>query len=663
MKRGIKTLALSMSLLVVASTLTSCNDDYTYPDNDWKDGIVVNVGGKNYTYKQIYNLMEEKKDSAVAYYKTAKNILAQLVTPVTDSIKADVDNKMTTYESGWTSSAKSNGTSYKEEKEKTLSSEGCIDEDALRDKVTAEAQVSANEKTFYAEYDGSDTAKGDRYYLSEDYTKAYVEKAAPYHVSHILIKVDAASGGAGTYSGQISSDDASQIGNLAKMLSSTSTFGSTAQALSDDTSSASQNGELATYGSDSTSKTAAMTTSTSYINEFKLGLYCYDSYLNKDTSTNSTLKSTVRLPSTNTEKPDVADTMAETEVAKKNAFGIPLSVALTIGYLSDTEKSDAGKTVAYTDANQYPRNVLFNNYFNQHSVSFVYNDADDYDATFLAEINSTSTTQYHTISDVRFRSFGKYDVRMKQYDYVKSQLSLIDSDKFTTASNLLADDVNLVTYSNNDKDSGYKTTVKTISSKNILTDEKGNPIIVVRGGTSDYQGIHFIVVNKDPFVGTDAYRYWRTNIPSTTNTKSAYTTDYNTDPSFINFVSDDPNKTSVYSNRSDAVKADIKAYDSNIDFKIFEKNLATYKSDTGKDFLSLLPEDVQTLINEYLDYTRSSSKTTANDTLDSSWKSYAEMLNVYEDIQTRGMIPTIAVSWFEDGAIPDEWEDVCHVSK
>ena len=80
MKRGIKTLALSMSLLVVASTLTSCNDDYTYPDNDWKDGIVVNVGGKNYTYKQIYNLMEEKKDSAVAYYKTAKNILAQLVT-------------------------------------------------------------------------------------------------------------------------------------------------------------------------------------------------------------------------------------------------------------------------------------------------------------------------------------------------------------------------------------------------------------------------------------------------------------------------------------------------------------------------------------------------------------------------------------------------------
>ena len=669
MKKGIKTLALTMSLIVIAGALTSCNDDYTYPDNSWTEGKIVNVGGKDYNYKQIYDLMSEKKDSATAYYSTAKNILAQLVTPRTDAIIQKADSQMTTLEETWSSNAKTNGTSYKEEKEKTLSSENCIDEDALRNKKIAALQTEENSNAFYAETDGT-TNTSDRFEISEAETKNFVEDERPYHVSHILVKVDAASGGTGSWAGQISSDDASQIGNVSKMLTSTSSFGSTAIALSDDS------GSAASYGECTDSSSIPMQKSTSYISEFKMGLYAYDKYLNKKTSSTETqksLSSSLRVPGTDgIEDETVAESIGDTEIAQKKAYGIPLSVCYTMGYLSDKEKGDTGTAVPYASTDQYPRNVLFNNYFNQHSVSFIYDDSSDYDANFLADVNKVQTangkTVFGSIADVR--SSGDYTVRMEQYDYVKGLLNSIDGDKFTAASDVLTDGYDLVSFKstsdNNSSKTTYTTTVASVGTdKKILTDEKGDPIIVVRGGSSSYQGIHFIIVNHDPFYDeTNDYRYWRVNLPSATKTDTSYTTDYNTDPSFVNFVKDDPSKGTLYGDRIKWVKATVKGYDTNTDFKLWESNLAAFKkANNNTDFLSLLPTSAATLITEYIDYTRAATNTTSNDSLDTSWEGYVNMLNLNQETQTRGIIPMDCVTYFESGSIPTNLEGAFHVTK
>ena len=45
MMKGKRSLSLVMSILAITS-LTACDDEYKYPDNKWKDGLIVTVAGK-----------------------------------------------------------------------------------------------------------------------------------------------------------------------------------------------------------------------------------------------------------------------------------------------------------------------------------------------------------------------------------------------------------------------------------------------------------------------------------------------------------------------------------------------------------------------------------------------------------------------------------------
>jgi hypothetical protein len=646
MKKGMKTFTRAMTLFAICTLLSACNSqDYTYPDASWKDGIIVNVGGKDYTYKQIYTLMDGKKDAAKADYSTAKNILAQLVTPRTDAILLTVDGAMKQQEETWKSAAKTNNTSYKEEMEKTLKSEGCDDEEALRNKKIAAEQNTQNSNAFYAEQDGT-TDKDSKFYISEEETKTFVTNTAPYHVSHILVKVDAAATGEGTWKGEISSDDAKQLGNVIGALSSTNTFGTVAKTQSDDT------GSAALYGELSGSAQIGMLKSTSYIQEFKYGVYAYDAYLNPNTKANADLKTSLRVPGYSDDKA-VAAEIGDTEFGKGKSYGIPLSVAFTIKYEAEQQKSDSGITVKDATADQYPRNILFNNYFNNHAVSFIYDDSADYDATFLAnaKLFDSSIT---SLADVQ----TKLPERYKEYESVKTSLSGINADRFATVTGVSD---NLLTLTSDPT----LTTINPISgTKKILTDENGNPVITVRGGTSGdsgYQGIHFIVVNKDPFVDAEnVYNYYRVNVPDSTQTATAYTTDYKTNPSFVNFVKGDANSTTTYKSRVQEVKDVIKASDSNMDFKLWEANLAKFKTKYGEDFETLLGTDVADAINNYISYTRESTDTTANDSLDTAWEGYVRTISLQETNINR-VIPTVCVSYFQTGSYTDEQEVLCHV--
>lgn len=670
MKKGKRSLTLALSLLSIAS-LTACDDDYKYPDNKWEEGKIVNVGGKNYTFEQIYKLLDNTKGSAQAYYNVAKNVLAQLVTKRTDAMLATVDSKMNELKNTWKTNARTNRTSYKEEMEKTLDSENVDDIDELRNKYIAQAQNDENSTAYYNINADGTTDKSYKYYISEEMTKEYVKEQAPYHVSHILIKVDASSDGEGLWNGKISSDDAKQIGNVARMLASNDSFGSIALIASDDEGSAKQYGEL--FTSTDGSEQVTMEKSTSYINEFKLGLYAYDTFLNPNTKTNTEVRKSLRVPGENVSTSAVKDTINEVLIGSdestgktSKAFGIPLSAALTMGYVADTEKNMVDNTkVDYAQETQYPRNVLFNNYFNYHGVNFMYDDSDEYDAKFLkeakevAEVAGIDSSSWTQPSDVASALPNKY----AEYQYVRGQLDKIEPSKFQIVPGVSE---NLVEYTYDETANRSQYTAIAGSKKILMekTDGTGSPVIIVRGGSSSYQGIHFIVVNNDPFENADTkYQYYRTNIPSASESDKtkADSDSYEDNASFINFVTTDVNSNTTYNTRRDALYKSIKKANSNIEFNLYENNKAAFKSAYNVDFDTLLG-DYSKLVNRYIDTTRTSSEISANDSLDESWETYIRQLSIQEDVSPRGIVPQVCISAFEGGSF-DGKENLCHVEK
>ena len=667
MKTGKRSLSLAMSILAIAS-LTACDDDYTYPDAKWKEGIIVNVDGKDYKYDEIYQLFDNSKGSAQAYFNVAKNILAQLVTPKTDTMLSNVDTKINDLKNTWKTNARTNNTSYKEEQEKTFDSENVEDLDELREKYISQQQVEKNSQDFYEINANGVTDPSYTYYISEQMTKDYVTNQAPYHVSHVLVKVDASSDGEGYWNGKITADNAKKIGNAVRMLASSDSFGSVAQLVSEDEGSAKMYGELVTTTEGSQS--VAMEKTTSYINEFKLGLYAYEAYLNPKTKAaevNTAVRASLRVPgqaaasSSFDYENDTAVSELITDgtlVGKNGAFGIPLSKAITLGYIADVEKNIVdGSKVDYASETQYPRNILFNNYFNYHGVNFLYDDSDTYEAEFLKdaiEVGAHSGETILTLNDVKDKLPSKY----AEYEYVKGQLSKIDAGKFKTVEGISD---NLYNY---DFDAFTKKSVltKIPTSKKILVekDTDTNPVVIVRGGSSGYQGIHFIVVNNDPFVNSqNTYQYYRTNIPdASADPTSAKSADYSTNPSLINYVKADINSNTTYNARRDAVVAAVKASDSNIDFRLYEENIKKFGADKFNELLG----DYAGIINKYIEITKESSELGKNSSLDESWETYIQTLALQEEITPRGLVPEVCVSAFEGGNY-GTLEGICHVEK
>lgn len=689
MIKGKRGLALAMSILAIS--LTACSDDYTYPTYTWTDGHIVTIGGKLYTYDDIYKYFENTKSSAQAYFTVAKSVLAQSVTKVSDGIKSTIDTKIENLHDTWKTNARTNGTSYKEEKEKTFDSEGVEDEDELIAKYTAQEQVDENSESFKTVKTNDD---GYQYYLSENLTKDYVEENAPYHVSHILIKVDASSEGEGYYNGQISADDAKQIDTVVRMLSSGRTFGDTALIASDDSSNT-QYGEL--YTKDSM---VAMQKDTSYVNEFKLGVYAYDTFLNSKTNNNSTsgenratkeIAASLRVPGTDENKGYVTDSEVAYDIDdtlygsneshggdSAGAFGIPLSACFEMNQLADMESNPStGESITTENkksitARQYPRNILFNNYFNYRGVSFIYDDSDEYDAKFLKEFNDLMTFKGESqVADIAaFKTFceshkTQYGYKLDEYNYVKEQLGKVNSERFATSSFDLYGYASTATATS----AIQTTTLSKIGQKKILTDEKGNEIIIARAGTSGdsgYQGIHFIIVNNDPFTSDKngnydkKYQYYRMNVPSSTSTNVAYSNSYAEHPSFINYVNADTNSNTTYNERRDTLQDAISNALDSEDITLWRYNLEKFKEEYGYDFTTLLG-DKKTIIDQYITLTEEDSEDSANDTLDSSWETYIEELNLQEYYAVNRMVPTIGIAAFESGNLTAAMEEVCYV--
>lgn len=645
--------ALGIAVLALSSILASCNEDHVYPKSKWKNGVIVDVGGKVYQYDEIYALMDGKKESSQAYYTTAKNILAQLVTPITEPMRSTVSAEMDQLHATWKSNARSSGTSYKEEKEKTLKTEKVETEDELIAKKLAAQQNTQNSKNFFAEADGTTDSK-QKYYISEQATKDFVAKQAPYHVSHILAKVDATDGDKGLWRGEISSDNAKKIGDIVRMLATGSKFSDTALVLSDDEGSQKLSGELA--DTESGKEQIAMLKSTSYVDEFKLGLYAYDAYINPNLNVaeKNAAKASLRLPSEITSSA-VHKEINETEIGQGHAYGIPLSIAYTMQFYRDQTKALDGSDIKDIKAASYARNILFNNYFNNHAVSFIYKQCvEEYTAQFKADlvqyniarfgVTPEGLAKYVTFEALPLSTDAGFVKKMEEYNEVKGLLEQTDASRFSQ----LADS------EGNNAVSLIDSLGTDIGKKEILKDERGNAIIVTRASAS-YQGIHFIVVNNDPFQNAEnKYTYYRVNMPEEG-------TDYSTDPTFVNFVTADKGTTATYTNRINAIEKVIFNSDAHSEYALWEHNVALFnerhKSD-GKTFDTVIGKDKFDKITEMIATERKSTIRSDEETLDSSWETYVQKMNSQQKFSKR-VLPTVCVSFTEAGDI--EAGGKCHV--
>lgn len=245
--------------------------------------------------------------------------------------------------------------------------------------------------------------------------EGYLNNKLPYHVRHLLVKLSAESNS--FVSNKISKTEANRLSSVITALAEgVDTFGLLANRFSED-------GSAAKYGD-----LGIMTTSTSYVNEFKLGVYAYDAIYNNDPAITAADRAKLNIPAS-----------AKTALENIGLGEIPYGAALKLLEVKDIEKDKDGKEVNDGDALYYPRNIVFNKYFNKHNISVITpNDVADADEVGTLNASFAALARFNDVPGL---------------------------------------------------------------GKKVLTDENKNPILVVRAGASgSYEGIHFIVVQRSAIV-------------------------------------------------------------------------------------------------------------------------------------------------------------------
>ena len=430
-------LALGLSAVaVMALGLSACNEvtakegvvlTYTdasgnrieYTANDLLGTYAYGNTAASTSFDKVYELLIRN------YYKSASN-------DVKSSINTDAQKKVDAILENAAKNASSNGTTYEEELEKLLDSNNVENVDELFEAKVYEVEKSRYEDDYYSDAnleamrDGED-AKGNPFFPDvDDPTQAddegYLVERAPYHVSHILVKLDADSD---LTQGKISAADAKQIGYVIRALagvndngtaqseeSERDSFGAIANRLSDD-GSADSYGELGIVDTN--------TVFEQYVQEFGLGMYAYDAIYNKQTSEYRDQHKTKLLPDNDVTFGDHDE--AVLDYFKNLGIGtIPFGAAealLTTAEITDNN----GRSVNGGSEVFYPRNIIFNKYFNKHNIAVItpneipYNLYKDDAETVMKEVEFVYNHGGISLYGVSKANYGYDDDEMDAFEY------------------------------------------------------------------------------------------------------------------------------------------------------------------------------------------------------------------------------------------------------
>ena len=417
-------------------------------------------------YDQIYSVIVRnyfaKERTPGKLYPTAPEV--PLGKSQMDEINRNAELKVEDDKATAKTNAKANKTRYKKEFEAIWQEKGVKSEKELLQKYVEDLQKETFENNFYT-YSLEEIKSGNNGEpisvstgvkdVDDFVWNGYINDKLPYHVSHVMVALSDSSD-TNYYNGTISETDALKLANMVDSLeSSTKSFASVA-ADSDDTGSGEKGGDLGIMDFDTT-----------FINEFKLGVYAYESiYKGTDlTITGSTEKEIIDMSFTNY-KELVEDTFG---LAADELPTIDPSVFDELREYADDEKALDGNSVIGGSTLVLPRNIIYNQYLNNHSIFFI------------AVTETYKTTSTYNVDDLVLYS-----------DKVYRCIEKIETPEAFNAAHWSDDNPKYRKF--NDKHVLHAQVGKDINGNPVY-----EPIVCVRGASGDKQEIHFIVVNRSPF--------------------------------------------------------------------------------------------------------------------------------------------------------------------
>ncbi len=435
----------------------------------------------------------------------------------------------------------------------------------------------------------------------------------PYHILHVLVKLSA---DADDYSrAKISESEAKKLwATVRKLIDGSYSFEEVAFQESED-SSASDYGDA-----------GIMSTQTSFVNEFKLGIYAYDALLsgvNAEDADNDEIYQAFGLDSDATVKVGTTDidgshsSIKEEKVVDLVEKEMVEDVKTAISGYADTDKFEGIASVPYDvfrklgqyaeedEANfkmdsgesVYPRNVIFNQFLNFRSPFVITNE----DIESL-DVDGKVSTKVH--------NFNSGDLKL--------------ADNFQT-------DI-IPNFNKLDSES---------NKVGILTDKNNDVIIGVR---SSY-GIHFMVMRKSVFKGTNDvtnYTVTEDDGSKTVKPKSEVSLqDYYTvevpgssadypEMSYVNW--ENKNDPSYYTNRADTIKNKLSGSDSGdtfdaaYDYRVYETMIEEIGEDKITWFDSSEGATVSKNIKANIAKLRANKFESNLESINSSWEDYIKQL-------------------------------------
>lgn len=389
---------LLMSLipgLIGALVLTGCNEVTS------KDNAVVTLkdaNGKEVTIvaNEVYSKYRRSSDGLSKFYNAILEALIRYEYEAKtgvgkkslEEVKQEAASNVKDDKATAEANASTNGTSYSTEWESILTSHGCEDEAELlqyyiyqieKEEVTDKYFLD-NRSGLTTEYIGV-TKGGEKPSTSS-------EGVFPYHIRHTLVSISA--GGSDYYNGVITADEAKNLGDTVKHLSDGQhTFADVALS-SGDTGSGAKGGDV-----------GIMTTTTSFVNEFKLGIYAYDTLWNASHGANSVVEKGLGFNDDYTfaiEDPidsKVKEMTASSYFTNLGLKEVPYDAFIQIGEYANDTTDEAGKSVNDGNEHFYPRNVLWNYYCNLHNP-FVITNQKINGTTGLPETNAGAGTRFNS---------------------------------------------------------------------------------------------------------------------------------------------------------------------------------------------------------------------------------------------------------------------------
>ena len=405
--------------------------------------------------------------------------------------------------------------------------------------------------------------------------------AYPYHIRHILANVS--SGASEFYNGTISESEALKLYTVARSLKDgKQTFGEIAVTESGDTGSAVDSNT----GTVLNGSLGIMDRSTSFVNEFKLGLYAFDTiYSGRDATATASAATGLGMKNTvlGTDK-TVTERLTDIGLSY-----VPYEVFEKINEYKDTDKDDTGHQVNDGNSKYYPRNIYWNKYLNHHNVFVITNNSmEDTDDVFADAAGNLNPAQVD--ANITAAADGKCGFR-------------------------------------------YVENISKNANQLILTDEHARPIICVRSE----HGIHFMIIEKSIY-DNNLEAYYATYAPGDTEY------DANAD-TFVNFIN--TTDVSEYKDRAKKIENAITSFDSTYDYRLYEYFLA---KDTALKFNSSDDFDLNKAVKDYINSQREYNLWNAEKNLNDSWRSYIELIDIQNANRTAArLIPELCALKFKNG--------------